>query len=116
MAHKKHGLFTLIKVGVISFFSTLYECALIMTNRKYDEYNKKIWYLFKLNLIILIVGITIAFITNIYLGKKSEIVFIIFLVIVFANIIYGGFCGIKQAFEIWLTFFKERLEKEDKEE
>jgi hypothetical protein len=39
-----------------------------------------------------------------------------FVAAIFINIIYIAFCGIKLHFQIWHTFFKERLEKEDEQE
>ncbi|MDR1008397.1 MAG: hypothetical protein LBL65_07575 [Campylobacteraceae bacterium] len=116
MAYKKHKLSTLIKVGFITLFSVIYEISLMITNPKYDKHNKKMFYLIKLNLIIFAAGVTATAIASIFLGEKSEIVFIIFLAIIFINIIYGIFCTIKQAFQIWRTLFKEYLEKEDKQE
>jgi hypothetical protein len=111
---KKYKLSTLIKVGVSILFPVLYECAFIMTNPKYDEHNTKMLDLLKLNFIIVMIGITITLIANIFLGERGKMIFMMFVAAIFINMIYIAFCSIKLHFQIWHTFFKERLEKEDK--
>jgi purine-cytosine permease-like protein len=108
MARKKYKLSTLIKVGVISFFS-----AQVFVAARYPEYEKlkSDWY----NIMALALTIMFLIVISCFFGTDSIIFqglcifYCVFLLCVF---IYA----IINMFKIWRFFFKERIKKEDKNE
>jgi hypothetical protein len=106
MSHKKHGLFTLIKVGIVAFlYIGFYEHPFLSKDPKYNKL-KHITY------IMLISWFIVLFLTFIFsIFPKSTM--------------QGGFilcgailaCGILlimiEYFKIWLFFFKKFLDEKD---
>jgi hypothetical protein len=108
MAGKKYKIITLIKVAVISFFS-----AQIFVAARYPEYEKLKrdgYNMMKLFLAaIFLVIISGSFGAESIIFQGCFILYGVFFVCALVYIIIN-------MFKVWRFFFKERLEKEDKQE
>jgi lysylphosphatidylglycerol synthetase-like protein (DUF2156 family) len=105
MASKKYKLSTLIKIGVISFFSPMVAAT------KYPEYEKlkSDWY----NIMALALVIIFLIAISCFFGTDS-IIFQVFFMLYWVFFICVFIYVIINMFKVWRFFFKKRLEEEDK--
>jgi hypothetical protein len=112
MSHKKHGLFTLIKVGIVAFlYIGFYEHIFFEKNPRYSKLQHITYSMLKLGIATLF----FTFMVGILLGNDNIIPQICFIVY-FCIIAYGIVFGMIEYFKIWHFFFKKFLDERDKNE
>jgi hypothetical protein len=106
MSHKKHGLFTLVKVGVVAFcYIVFYEHLFISKDPRYDKLKHTTYIMF----ILLFTMLFIAFILSIFSKSAMQGGFILFMAI----LVCGTLFGMVEYFKIWFFFFKKFLDERD---